>query len=91
MKTIELKKGDKVLLTCGFMAEIMDNKRGNIRLANIYTDRGEEMCKVFVWDINAFVEEKNGDLLFKTIDLTPAEKKVKEISIKTFSFIYPKS
>ena len=91
MKSNELKKGDKVILTCGYLAEIMDDKKGNIRLANIETNFQKEMCKVFVWDIDSVIEEKNGNLFFKTIDLNPAQKKAREISIKTFSFFYPKS
>ena len=91
MKSNELKKGDKVILTCGYLAEIMDSKKGNIRLANIETNFQKKMCRVFVWDIDSVLEHKNGNLLFKKIDLNPAQQKAREISIKTFSFLYPKS
>ena len=36
MKTNELKKGDKVRLRNGWDAEILDNMKGNIRLAKVF-------------------------------------------------------
>lgn len=36
MYTNDLKKGDKVLLENGWDAVIYDNKKGNIRLAEVY-------------------------------------------------------
>lgn len=43
MVTNDLRKGDRVLLANGWYAVILDNKRGNIRLAKVeglYTEVG---------------------------------------------------
>jgi hypothetical protein len=43
MKTNDLKKGDRVLLNNGWYATIADNKKGNIRMAEVeglYTETG---------------------------------------------------
>jgi hypothetical protein len=38
LKTNELKKGTWVLLRNGWKAELLDNMRGNTRVANVYGD-----------------------------------------------------
>lgn len=38
MKTNDIKKGAKVLLANGWYADILDNKKGNTRLAKVYGD-----------------------------------------------------
>jgi hypothetical protein len=37
MKTNDLKRGARVVLTNGWEADIMDNMKGNTRLARVYT------------------------------------------------------
>jgi hypothetical protein len=50
MKTNDLKKGDHVCLMNGWAAEIMDNKKGNARLALVH-GTCSEMGSVYAHDI----------------------------------------
>lgn len=53
MKTNELKKGDQVVLICGWKATVMDNKKGNIRFAEVFSPftPEEELGSIYAWDI----------------------------------------
>lgn len=55
MHTNELKKGDLVLMTSGFIASIEDNKKGSIHLIKILSLAGayEEMGSSYVWRFTA--------------------------------------
>ena len=72
IKTNDIKKGDVFLQTNGWYGEMVDNMRGNIRVANIhgiYT----EMGSIYVWDISLVVKDgKRYD-----IELTDKQKKDK--------------
>lgn len=72
MKTNELKKGDYVLLSSGWYATIMDNKRGNIRMAEVEGIH-KELGSVYAHDIVSVVRP-NGALV--PIDHTPAQVKL---------------
>jgi len=72
IKTNDIKKGDVFLQTNGWYGEMVDNMRGNIRVANIhgiYT----EMGSIYVWDISLVV--KNGKQY--GIELTTKQRKDK--------------
>lgn len=56
IKTNDIKKGDVFLQTNGWYGEMVDNMRGNTRVANIhgiYT----EMGSIYVWDISLVVKD----------------------------------
>jgi hypothetical protein len=53
MTTNELKKGDRVQLANGWVADMMDNKKGNIRLAKVY-GLYTEIGSVYAHDIVSY-------------------------------------
>jgi hypothetical protein len=60
MYTNDLKKGDKVILSNGWLATIMDNKKGTIRMAEVqghYTEIGS----VYAHDIAYAFTGVDGD------------------------------
>lgn len=72
MKTNEIKKGQFFLLANGWRGEMMDNKKGNIRVARVfgyYTEIGS----VYAHDI---VAVEVGDNLID-VEHTPAQLKLK--------------
>jgi hypothetical protein len=72
MKTNDLKKGDTVFLKNGWKAEIMDNKKGNIRFAKVYGNY-TELGSVYAWDIK---EALKGSETVK-IELTESQIKAR--------------
>jgi len=72
MKTNELKKGDNVMLSSGWSARIMDNKKGNIRMAEVY-GHYTEMGSIYAHDI---VQHLADDGTVTLIEHTPAQVKV---------------
>ena len=50
MTTNEIKKGTMVMLANGWKAEILDNRKGNIRLATVY-GLHTEMGSIYSHDI----------------------------------------
>ena len=73
MKTNDLKKGDIVRLRSGWKAEMMDNMRGNIRLAKVFGDY-TEIGSVYGHDIISV--QKNGETI--QIEHTDKQKKQKK-------------
>lgn len=71
MLTNDLKKGDEVILRCGWDAIIEDNKKGNIRMVKVYGNY-TETGSIYVWDI-AFHRTGEGKLV--KIKLTPKQLK----------------
>ena len=58
ISTNELKKGTKILLKSGFGAILMDNKKGNIRLANV-SGIFNEIGSIYAIDIeSAFINNE---------------------------------
>lgn len=75
MKTNELKKGDWVRLRCGWVAQMMDNMRGNTRLADVY-GLYHEMGSVYSHDIVAQLDGgPTGGKVIAEIEYTPAQLK----------------
>lgn len=60
MNTNELKKGDLIRLRNGWIAEIADNKKGNIRMAKVY-GHYTETGSVYAHDIEVKLTLTNGD------------------------------
>jgi hypothetical protein len=75
MFTNDLKKGDKVVLRNGWHAIIMDNKKGNIRLAEV---KGycTEIGSVYAHDI-VYLQDIESDV-FAHIEHTPAQLKLRQ-------------
>lgn len=71
IKTNALKKGDRVILSNGWFATLLDNRKGNIRMAMVegyYT----EMGSVYAHDITL---KQNDDGSLTRVELTPAQRK----------------
>lgn len=56
MKTNDLKKGHPIKLRNGWNAKLFDNKKGNIRLAEVYGDY-TELGSIYTHDIVAYLDE----------------------------------
>ena len=87
MTTNELKKGDRVMLRCGWEADIMDNMKGNTRLAKVYGDF-TEIGSVYSHDITHKVvttekcfpqTTERMVLRFERIEHTPAQEKLRKV------------
>lgn len=79
MKTSEIKKGMRILLSNGWYGTMMDNLRGTTRLAEVegyYTEVGS----VYSYDIVAV--EVNGQ--FQKVDYTEKELKLKKTVAEYF-------
>ena len=72
MKTNELKKGAIVFLRNGWKAELVDNKRGNIRLAKVYGNY-TELGSIYSHDIVSYVD--NDGNISSDIELTKSQQK----------------
>ena len=75
VKTNEIKKGHRVLLSNGWYATMMDNLKGQTRLAmveGIYTEAGS----VYAHDIVA-VRDKNNEDLWHLVQHTASQKKLR--------------
>jgi len=76
MKTNDLKKGAKVKMANGWLAEIYDNTKGNTRLAMV--DGFErELGSVYSHDINAYYDSTSDSWL--PIEHTKAQLKLKSV------------
>ena len=73
IKTNDIKKGDIFVETNGWFGEMIDNMKGNIRLANIH-GLFTEMGSIYAWDIAQVC--KNGKIY--DVELTPKQEKDKE-------------
>ena len=76
----EMKKGDFIIQANGWYGEILDNMKGNTRVANIhgyFTEAGS----IYVWDITNIV--KDG----KLYNLKLTDKQVKDrVMVESISF-----
>lgn len=68
----EMKDGDFILQYNGWYGEIVDNARGNTRMANIHGSF-VEAGSVYVWDIDLVCK----DGLIHNLQLTPKQEKDK--------------
>ena len=80
MKTNDLKNGDRIQLRNGWYATIVDNKKGNIRMADV-----EGICReigsVYSHDIVRYIDRGN---MSTKIEHTPAQNKVRNINADLF-------
>ncbi len=72
MFTNDLKKGTRIRLRNGWEAEMWDNKKGNIRMANVF-GHVTEAGSVYAHDI--MYAQINGDWM--KVEHTPAQLKLK--------------
>lgn len=71
MTTNELKKGDRVKLRNGWFATIMDNLKGNTRLADV-EGYCREIGSVYSHDIEFYIPQANGRTLPFSVRCTEA-------------------
>lgn len=73
VKTNDLKKGVRILLACGWYGTIMDNMKGNIRMAEVEGFE-TEIGSVYSHDIvSAFIDNQ-----WVRVEHTPAQLKLKK-------------
>ena len=86
MTTNELKKGDRVRLANGWEADIMDNMKGNTRLARVYGYE-TEIGSVYSHDIveKVVMREEGSVLRCMPIEHTPAQEKLRKM-VAEFGF-----
>ena len=80
MKTNELKRGVRILLRNGWEAVLMDNLKGNIRMAEVY-GYCTEIGSVYSHDIFRYADE-NGN--WHDVEYTPAQLKLRKTVEKIF-------
>lgn len=83
IKTNDLKKGTRIKLANGWYGTLTDNKKGNIREAEvegIYTEIGS----VYAHDI---IAARVGNE-WMTVEHTPAQVKARKLNDDTFGFHY---
>lgn len=78
MKTNELKKGTRIKLANGWEADIMDNMKGNTRLARVF-GFADECGSVYAHDIVAY---KLDNVWHTDIEYTPSQLKCKAMANK---------
>jgi hypothetical protein len=81
MKTVDIKKGMRILMANGWEGTMKDNGRGVTRVAEIegyYTETGS----VYSYDIQAAQPMNDG--IWHRIDFTEKEKKVKQMNKAMF-------
>lgn len=77
MKTNELKKGQRVKLRNGWLADIADNMRGNRRMAKVY-GHFTETGSVYAHDIMQY-ESRSGDFVtWNDVEHTKPQLKLKQ-------------
>lgn len=77
MKTNELKKGCRIRLRCGWYATLMDNMKGNTRLADV-EGIYREIGSIYSHDIAAY-QDANGQW-HNDIELTPSQIKCQKMA-----------
>lgn len=80
MKTNELKKGDRVLLECGWYATIADNKKGDTRLAEV-EGNFTELGSIYSHDIVLHIGNRGQET---KIEYTKNQEKLRQIVEATF-------
>jgi hypothetical protein len=79
MKTNEIKKGMRFRLRSGWLATMQDNRKGNIRLAEVegdYTETGS----VYAHDIVSVLIGDN----WQAVEHTGQQAKVRELNVALF-------
>ena len=80
MKTNEIKKGDRIKLKNGWEGVMMDNRRGNIRMAKI-EGLVEEIGSIYAKDISAVFKDGK----WEKVELTKKQKETAEM-LKVLGF-----
>ena len=75
MKTNDLKKGTKIMLKCGWCGELVDNMRGNTRMALVH-GFCSEIGSIYSHDIVAY--QKDG-VWHHDIEYTPSQIKLRDM------------
>lgn len=81
LATNDLKKGQRVKLRNGWHAELMDNKKGNIRLAKVfgtYTETGS----VYSHDIMEYLSEPGA--IWQPVEHTEKQVQCREMNESLF-------
>lgn len=79
MQSNQIKKGDLLLLKNGWKAVMFDNKKGNIRMAEV-DGLYKEIGSIYVWDIDCV---KVGTE-WVSVDLTERQIKAQQIVSRIF-------
>jgi len=80
MKTNDLKKGTQVRLRNGNLADLMDNARGNVRIAKVY-GLVEECGSIYSHDIVAYKKTIGDSWMWaEDIEYTPSQKNLAGLS-----------
>jgi hypothetical protein len=75
MTTNELKKGDRIMLKCGWYATMLDNKRGNIRLAEVEGIE-KEIGSIYSGDIAYKI---NADNTIESVEMTASQRRQEDV------------
>lgn len=75
VKTNDIKKGETVVTKRGWKAEMLDNLRGNVRMARVFGDY-EECGSIYAWDIAYVVRDGKN----YPIELTPSQEKAQNMN-----------
>jgi hypothetical protein len=76
VKPNDIKKGETVILKReGWKAEMLDNMRGNVRMAKVY-GTFEECGSIYVWDIAYVIRDGKN----YPIELTAKQKEVEKMN-----------
>jgi len=81
MRTNDIKKGTRIKLHNGWFGTMYDNKKGNIRMAEIQ-GLHTEIGSVYAWDIS-HVHDQDSDQWVE-IELTDKQKKDRETVGRVF-------
>lgn len=79
MQTNDIKKGMRVLLRNGWEADMMDNKKGNIRMCRVY-GRYTELGSVYAHDIMRV----NDGTQWHAVEHTPKQLACKALNHRLF-------
>jgi hypothetical protein len=79
MQSNEIKKGDLMLLKNGWKAVMFDNKKGNIRMAEV-DGLYKEIGSIYVWDID-YVKAGTE---WVSVDLTEKQIKAQQVISRIF-------
>ena len=80
MTTDDLKKGSRIMLANGWEADLLDNKKGNVRMAKVY-GTFTESGSVYSHDIPSYLSEGE----WKPVEHTDKQLKHKEM-LNTMGF-----
>ena len=75
MRTNDIKKGQKIKLHNGWFGVMYDNKKGNIRMAEV-NGFHKEIGSIYAWDISHAHDAESDSWV--EIELTDSQKKAQE-------------